>query len=104
MPLKSISEEVNIIRGRIEMTDRMRQERDRCRDWTDQAIFDSIKAALQVRTAAGNRSINFSQNMFGDEMQAILAGAILYIDSLSGFEREPESEPTSQERKIEMEL
>ena len=86
------------------MTDEMRREMHPCRNWTDKAIHSSVLAALQARTTPGNFANEFAGHLTEAEHEALLAGAILYFDSICGFKREPESEPVSQERNIQLVL
>ena len=83
----------------------MLQERDKCRNWSDTAIHNSVKRAIQHRTSPGQWPSEFTEHMYCDEHEALLAGAILYLDSLAGIKsREPEIEPVDRERKITHEL
>ena len=88
----------------LQMTPQMQVEKNAVVCWNDGAIRSSIRRILLLRSKDSEMSKRSSfTHMFGDELEAILAGAIKYMDSIDNNEAE-QAEPVSQDRKIEPDL
>jgi len=89
----------------LHMSEEMRRHRQKAKDWTDAAIYTSVKRALHYQATPGNFPQDYYVGIYTDELEALLAGAILYLDSLNGSNpRIPEAEPMERERKIDLDL
>ena len=91
----------------LQMTPQMRVEKNDVVCWNDGAIRSSIRRILLLRSNASEMSKHSSfTHMFGDELEAILAGAIKYMDGIDGIDNNEaeQAEPVNQDRKIEPDL
>ena len=103
MPMKTLNSREEY--RTLHMSEDMRRHRQKAKDWTDDAIYISVKRALHYQATPGNVPGTYFSGMYVDELAALLAGAILYLDSLNGSNpRIPEAEPMERERKIDLDL